>query len=121
MTKDKYIKFITETYGINPDYPFDDPNIIVFRHSDNKKWFGIIMTIQKKKLGIDKDGQIDIVNLKCAQELLDSLWTEKGIFPAYHMSKRHWISVSLDGDVDIDTMRWLTNISYDLTSKKARK
>ena len=121
MTKDEFIKFISDTYNTEPDYPFDDPNIVVFRHRDNQKWFGVIMTIPKGKLNISADGHIDIVNLKCAQEIIDSLWTECGIYPAYHMSKSHWISVSLNDDVSADTVKWLTNISYDLTKKKQKK
>ena len=63
MTKDEFIKFISDTYNTEPDYPFDDPNIVVFRHRDNQKWFGVIMTIPKGKLNISADGHIDIVNL----------------------------------------------------------
>lgn len=117
MTKEQFIEFISDTYNTAPDYPFDDPNIIVFRHRDNRKWFGIIMTIPKRKINIAQEGNIDIVNLKCAQEIIDSLWDEQGIYPAYHMSKKHWISVALNEDVSIDTIKWLTNISYDLTKK----
>ena len=117
MTKEQFIEFISDTYTTAPDYPFDDPNIIVFRHRDNRKWFGIIMTIPKRKINIAQEGNIDIVNLKCAQEIIDSLWDEQGIYPAYHMSKKHWISVALNEDVSIDTIKWLTNISYDLTKK----
>ena len=117
MTKEQFIEFISDTYNTAPDYPFDDPNIIVFRHRDNRKWFGIIMTIPKRKINIAQEGKMDIVNLKCAQEIIDSLWDEQGIYPAYHMSKKHWISVALNEDVSIDTIKWLTNISYDLTKK----
>ena len=117
MTKEQFIEFISDTYNTAPDYPFDDPNIIVFRHRDNRKWFGIIMTIPKRKINIAQEGNMDIVNLKCAQEIIDSLWDEQGIYPAYHMSKKHWISVALNEDVSIDTIKWLTNISYDLTKK----
>ena len=117
MTKEQFIEVISDTYKTAPDYPFDDPNIIVFRHRDNRKWFGIIMTIPKRKINIAQEGNIDIVNLKCAQEIIDSLWDEQGIYPAYHMSKKHWISVALNEDVSIDTIKWLTNISYDLTKK----
>ena len=117
MTKEQFIEFISDTYNTAPDYPFDDPNIIVFRHRDNRKWFGIIMTIPKRKINIAQEGNTEIVNLKCAQEIIDSLWDEQGIYPAYHMSKKHWISVALNEDVSIDTIKWLTNISYDLTKK----
>lgn len=118
MTKEEFINFISEKYNVVADYPFDDINTPVFRHQDNRKWFAIIMTVKKRKLGINSDEYVNIVNLKCAQEIIDSMLIENGIFPAYHMSKKHWISVMLNDTVNSDTVRWLTSVSYDLTSKK---
>ena len=40
---------------------------------------------------------------------------ENGIFPAYHMSKAHWLTVALDGTVKEDKLKFLTDMSYDLT------
>lgn len=40
---------------------------------------------------------------------------EKGIYPAYHMSKAHWLTVALDGTVDKDKIKFLMDMSYDLT------
>jgi predicted DNA-binding protein (MmcQ/YjbR family) len=37
------------------------------------------------------------------------------IEPGYHMNKRHWVSVALDGTVDDDLLRELVEDSYDLT------
>ena len=58
---------------------------------------------------------IDVVNLKC--DPLMNVVTEDGIFPAYHMSKTHWISVVLDGSVDEDKIKWLLNLSFELTGR----
>ena len=46
---------------------------------------------------------------------------EKGIFPAYHMSKTCWISVLLDGSVSDETLSFLIDVSFELTSKKSKK
>ena len=46
---------------------------------------------------------------------------EKGIFPAYHMSKTCWISVLLDGTVSEETLSFLIDISFELTDKKCKK
>ena len=59
-------KYILDTYGVSPEYPWTKyPLFSVFRHKSNNKWFAVIMTIDKCKLGINEDGQIDVVNLKC--------------------------------------------------------
>ena len=122
MKRDEYAHFINDLYGINYDCPFDDDlDAWVFRHPDNKKWFALVMTIKKKKLGINSDEYINVVNLKCAQEIIDDLWKEPGIFPAYHMSKSHWLTLTLDGSCSDDTLKWVTNISFELTRKKIKQ
>ena len=37
------------------------------------------------------------------------------MFPAYHMSKAHWLTVALDGTTDEDKIKFLLDMSYDLT------
>ena len=107
---------ITERFGVHPERPFArDQSIVVFRHPENRKWFGVVMTIAKSKLGIPENGNIDVINLKCAPEMLDSLWQEDGIYPAYHMSRGHWITAALDGRLSPDTLTFLLRVSFDLT------
>lgn len=120
MNRDDYECWVRETYSVTGDRPFgDDQSILIFRHNNNRKWFGAVMTIPKIKLGIKEKGSINVVNLKCAQDIIDSMWQEKGVYPAYHMNKRHWLSVALDGSCDDRTLKFLTNISYDLTKTKS--
>ena len=108
--------YIEETYGAAGEYPFaKDPATCVFRHSSNRKWFAVIMVIPKEKLGIAGGGEISVVNVKCDTRLMGSFREEKGIFPAYHMSKAHWLTVALDGTADDETIRFLLDMSYDLT------
>lgn len=40
----RIMKFIDETYGVKPDFPWKDDNG-VFRHLDNNKWFSLIMYV----------------------------------------------------------------------------
>lgn len=122
MRKKEFLLYIENFYGIKYDCPFDDDlEACVFRHPENKKWFALVMTIKKRKLGLESDELIDVVNLKCAPEIMDDLWQENGIFPAYHMSKKHWLTLALDGSCDEETLMWVTKISFDLTKKKTCK
>ncbi len=122
MNRQELIKHISEIYGTEAEYPWASaPQYAVFRHANNRKWFAVIMDIPKSKLGLCSDDIIDIVNLKCDPILTGSVRIEKGIFPAYHMNKSHWISVSLDGSVEDETVRWLLSLSFDMTSLKIRK
>ncbi|MBO5312658.1 MAG: MmcQ/YjbR family DNA-binding protein [Clostridia bacterium] len=113
---------IRSSFGVVADYPFEeDFTTGVFRHKDNKKWFAIAMRIPKKRLGLDGDEVVDIVNLKCGEELCSSLWQEPGFFPAYHMNKTHWVSVLLNGEAEDDAVIFALNVSFELTSKKKRQ
>lgn len=115
-------KYISDTYGVNADYPWiDKPEFAVYRHESSKKWFGVVMTIPAGKLGFQGDYSVDVINLKCDPLIIGSLHKEKGIFPAYHMNKAYWISVLLDGTVDDETIRWLVNLSFDLTNKNNKR
>ena len=119
MNRKELERFITEKYSAEPEYPWQSaPSFAVFRHSNNKKWFAVIMTITKDKLGLDSTENIDIVNLKCDPLFMGSVLKEFGIFPAYHMSKTHWISVALDGTVEKEKLEWLLDLSFDLTNVK---
>ena len=107
--------YIEETFGVAAEHPFaKDPATCVFRHVSNRKWFAVIMEIPKAKLGLG-EGSMAVVNVKCDTRLIGSFRAEKGIYPAYHMSKAHWLTLALDGTAAEDTIRFLLDMSYDLT------
>ena len=121
MTRENFESLVFDIYNISADYPFeDDSETAVFRHED-RKWFAIAMNIERKKLCEKEEGRVDVVNLKCAPEVIESLVGEEpGIYRAYHMNKAHWLTVSLE-ECDGDTIVWLLKISYELTKKKQVK
>ena len=103
MNRDDLEQFINENYNAESDYPWlKYPNYEVFRHSNNRKWFALIMDIPKNKLGLPGTDIIDVVNFKCDPLLIGSLLKEAGFFPAYHMNKESWITVALDKSVNDD-------------------
>lgn len=113
-------KYIEETYGVTGEKLFAKyPDFRVFRHGCNRKWFAVIMELPGEKLGLS-GGDVRVVNVKCDPRMIGSFRQEKGIFPGYHMNKAHWITVLLDGTVETDQLRFLVDMSYDLT-KGGRK
>lgn len=122
MNRDDLEQFINENYNAESDYPWlKYPNYEVFRHSNNRKWFALIMDIPKNKLGLPGTDIIDVVNFKCDPLLISSLLKETGFFPAYHMNKESWITVALDKSVNDDTIKMLLDMSYDATALKTHK
>ena len=121
MTKQDFLAFCRDTYGTTPDFPFDDWNeSAVLRHSDSQKWYGIVMRIPRRKLGIASDELVDVVNLKLPTEMFGSFSPADGVYPAYHMNKLHWISVLLP-DAQDDLIAFLTGVSYEATKAKGKR
>lgn len=121
MDRERLRQYIAETYGAEPEYPWDRyPGYMVFRHRDGGKWFALIMNITKDKLGLPEKEPIDVLNVKCDPRLMGSLRGETGIFPAYHMSKAAWLTAALDGSVSEEKIRWLVDMSYDLTARSRK-
>lgn len=122
MRRNELEAFIMETYNAEADYPWrKSPNHAVFRHCSNRKWFALIMDVSKNKLGLQGEGLLDVVNLKCDPILIGSLREEPGFLPAYHMSKDNWITVALDGSASDNKIKMLLDMSYQATAPKVRR
>ena len=121
MTRAELAAWLTETYSCSGEHLFARyPSFQVFRHQGNRKWFAVIMDIPRKNLGLTGAGEISVVNLKCDTRLIGTFREEPGIFPGWHMNKAHWLSVALDGTVDDDKLRFLTDMSHELTKERKR-
>ena len=117
MTKDELIQYVSDRFSTDAEYPWDDESFI-FRHEGNRKWFAVAMRISYRRLHIERDGDVDIVDVKCGPLLMDAYRKQPGILPGYHMNIDHWITILLDGTADDDLVKELFEISYDLTNSK---
>ena len=65
MDRRTVFDYIRKKYKMLPEYPWQKyDNNTVFRHTDNKKWFVLVMGVQRIKLCIAGDAYVDVVNLK---------------------------------------------------------
>ena len=120
MTKQELFEYCFNTYGTSPDYPFDENfETAVLRHSDNRKWYAIVMRVSRRKFGFDSDEVIDVVNLKLPTEMFGSFGAADGVYPAYHMNKLHWISVLLP-DASDEVIQFLVDVSFEATKGKQK-
>ena len=104
------------TYITTGEYLFARyPSFQVFRHERNIKWFAVLMDISRKNLGLMGDGEISVVNLKCDTRLIGSFREKLGIFPGWHMNKAYWLTITLDGTVEDDKVKFLVDRSYQMT------
>ena len=78
------------------------------------------MNFPQKRLGLKSEENIDILDVKCDPILIGSLLGNKGYFPGYHMNKKTWITLLLDGSIPKDEVFNLIDFRYELTAKKKK-
>ena len=65
MTRQQLFDFVKEEFAVEADFPFEnDFETAIFRHKDNKKWFGILMKVSKSKFDINYAGEVETLNVK---------------------------------------------------------
>ena len=120
MTRQELFDWCRQQYGTEPDYPWNDWNAVL-RHTDNNKWYGVVLEVNRRKLGLADEGIVDILNVKCDPVMIGSLRMQNGFYPAYHMNKDKWISIMLDRPETDETIKDLLTLSYELTKEKSKK
>lgn len=116
------LDYIRERYDVQPEFLWErSPDNAALRHRGTKKWFGALLNIPRRKLGLDQEGNVDILDLKCWPELGGSLRDGKRIFPGYHMNKEHWITLLLDGTLPVEEITPLIDLSWQLTASDGKK
>lgn len=113
--KDDIIKYIENKYQIKGEYPWDEYDYSTYK--TNNKWFALIMNIPYKSLSINKNGEIDVINLKNDPIKIEKLIDNKHYFKAYHMNKKYWITVILDYKTDIDKLKELIDDSFNIVKR----
>lgn len=109
MTPADVVEYCVAKKGVEETTPFG-PEILVYKVMG--KMFALV----------DPGKYPSFVNLKCdpdrALELRDEY---ESVRPGYHMSKKHWNSVYLDGDITDDLVRELIDHSYALVVQGLKK
>ena len=121
--RDELIACVKKKYKASPEYLWlRYPDYAVFRHSDNRKWFALIMGVPRNKLGLEGTEVVDILNVKMGDPLLaDLLSRQSGYLRGYHISRGNWVSILLDGSVPFaDICHWLEE-SYVATASREEK
>lgn len=115
--------WIHREYGVTAEFPWERyPGNGTFKCPGNGKWFAAILTVEFGKLAggaayaHDENTVVEVINLKADPDQIPALTKTPGVYPAWHMNKKHWISVILDDTADDETVRELIRESYRLAS-----
>ena len=110
------IDYCNDKYGENHVNPFKKhPDILAFVNEKNK-WYSLFSDVDYNKLNKNTDitTKVKILNVKYPTDKILEIIDNKNIFPAYHMNKKHWISIVLDKNIKLETIKELIDISYSL-------
>lgn len=124
--RDGICEEIRKNYAMKEARPWRDlPEYITFSDPETGKWFALFMTIGKDKLGLPVGlpgtENIDILDVKAAPDFILLMAGRDGILPAYHMNRRNWITVLLDGSVKTEQVLDLIDASYRIVTDSPRK
>lgn len=108
--------YIIKNYNVEPEFLWKDSNFGVFRNNTDDKWFGLIMNIDYSKLDSNKSGEVEVINIK-VNNSSDYLNIE-GIYSAYHMNKKSWVSIILNDTLPDDYILNLIDVSFNNSSVK---
>ncbi len=104
-TYQKYRKLFLTKAGAKETFPFG-PQVAVYKTKENKMFATLA-----------SDEGVWSSNLKC-----DPVWAQSlrkkypSVQPGYHMNKRHWNTVILDGSLPDSLIRKMIDLSYVLVS-----
>ena len=89
MLREQLNDYVKKKYKADPEYLWRRfPNYAIFRHSDNQKWFGLIMNVRRETLSLEGDGNVDVLNVKLSDPLLaDFLSQQPGYYHGYQDRK----------------------------------
>jgi predicted DNA-binding protein (MmcQ/YjbR family) len=95
----------------NESFPFGETTIVF---KTNNKIFLL--------LPLDEFNQLKI-NVKCDPELAVNLREEfpETVLPGYHMNKKHWNTIIIDGRITWNRIKEMIVQSHDLVSPKRKK
>lgn len=118
MTK-ALIAHVRDTYGDEPEFLWENfPDNAIWRRKDNRKWYGVLLTVSKKKLGLESDEIVEIIDLREQPEMIKSLLEQDNYYPGWHMNKNHWYTIVLDGTVSFDEICHHIDVSYKIAGNK---
>ncbi len=108
--------YIKEKYDDLPEFLWEKlPTYAVYRKKKNNKWYAVVGTVGLNKLNpdINSNEVVEIINVKVDKDEIKSLLVKNGIYEAYHMNKKNWVSIILDGTIKDFEINQLVAESYD--------
>lgn len=114
----RLMEYVREKYGRELEFLWDKfEGNAVWRRGDTNKWFAAVLTVSRRKLGLSSDEIVEIIDLRLPPEEMAELVDGKRYFGGWHMNKKHWYTIILDGSVELEELCRRIDASYSLAVK----
>lgn len=114
----RVLEYVRTVYGDAPEHLWRrSPESAIVRRRDNAKWYAVFQAVPRLKLGGSSDERVEILNLRVRPDELEGCVDYVSRFPGYHMNKKHWVSLCLDGSVPFEELKERLEASYRLALK----
>ena len=114
----KLIAYVREKYGDELEFLWTKfPDNAIWRRKDNEKWYGALLTLSMLKLDGKTDKIVEIVDLREKPETIENLVDNAKYYPGWHMNKKSWYTIVLDGSVPDEELFGRIDESYKLAKK----
>ena len=124
---EEILRYVRDTYGDEIEYPWRDMaaasgmETAVIRSHITKKWYAAFMKIHPSKIGLGGSRPISVMNLHGTAEMVAELVDGRRYFPGYHMNRKYWYTICLDGSIPMEELREKIDESFELSQGKKRK
>ena len=111
--------YAAEQFGDKPEFLWKQyPGYAVLRRTATGKWYAVIMTVPRVKLDLAGDQSVEIVDVHIDPKAPAAVPDGKRFFPGYHMNKKCWLTILLDGTVPFKEIAALLATSHALANSK---
>lgn len=112
------IEYVRGKFGDEPEFLWkSSPETAAVRRKDSQKWYALITSIPRSKLGFNCDEAAEIIDLRLKPEFMPGTVDNIKYFPGWHMNKKSWYTIILDGSVPTEEILIRIDESYALAAK----
>ena len=104
------IEFARTEWSEEPEFLWDKfPDYAVLRRRDTAKWYALVARLAADKVGGDANELVEIVNLRRTDVMAGERFR-----PAYHVNKKTWTTIVLDGTTVSNELLSLVTASREI-------
>ncbi|MEM8893495.1 MAG: MmcQ/YjbR family DNA-binding protein [Bacteroidota bacterium] len=104
MNIEEYREYCLSKPGTSEGFPFDE-HVLVFK-------------VMNKMFALTDVDAFESINLKCDPDLAIELREQyDAVIPGYHMNKKLWNTIAMDGSIGDRLIKEWIDLSYDLVVK----